>query len=209
MESRDLAFGSASARLSVNTRSDSSERADTTALAAVAGGDRESRSAVALRSARYTEIAESWGRGLARVAAHYSRSASEREDLQQEITLAIWRALPSYRGEASLRTFAYRIAHNCAISHLRRRRRTTTVEAAEAVDTAPSAERVLAREAERQRLLDAIAELPLGARQVLTLHLEGLSYAEIAAVVGITETNVSVRLTRARKALRERLGAPS
>ena len=188
----------------MNTHSNSSELA-TTPLAGVSahpGPD----AALALRKARYAEVMGQWGRGLRRVAANYSANTSEREDLQQEITLAIWRALPSFRGEASLRTFTFRIAHNCGINHIRKRRRNSTSPPVEPVDTTPSAERLLARRDQRQRLLDAIATLPLGSRQVLTLHLEGLSYAEIADVVGITETNVSVRLTRARKALRQRLG---
>ncbi len=50
-------------------------------------------------------------------------------------------------------------------------------------------------------------ELPLGLRQVVVLTLEGLSHAETAEIVGISENNVAVRLTRARAALSRRLGA--
>ena len=50
-------------------------------------------------------------------------------------------------------------------------------------------------------------ELPLGLRQVVVLTLEGLSHAEVADIVGITENNVAVRLTRARAALSRLMGA--
>ena len=158
----------------------------------------------ALRERRYQEVLREHGRGLARVAAMHSRSASERDDLLQEISLSLWRALPRFRAESSLRTFAYRVARNCAIDQIRKRRR--VVATGELVDQRPRAEDVLARRGDRQRLLDAIQELPLSQRHALTLQLEGLSYAEIAEVVGITEKNVSARLSRARKTLRERLG---
>ena len=53
--------------------------------------------------------------------------------------------------------------------------------------------------------MDAVQSLPVNQRQVVTLMLEGFSYAEIADVLGITETNVGARLTRARQMLRHRL----
>ena len=141
---------------------------------------------------------------MARVAASYARSAAEREDLSQEIALSIWTALANFRGEASLRTFAFRVAHNRAIGSLRKRRRHECAD--EVQDPSPNLETRLGEAREREQLFEAVRGLPRGLRQVLTLHLEGLSYAEIAEVVGLSETNVSVRLTRARKLLRERIG---
>lgn len=156
------------------------------------------------RQARYAEIRAAHGPALARVASTYASSAAERDDLIQEIALAIWTALPRFRGEASVRTFVFRIAHNCGVSHLRRRR--PAAAAAEVPDGAPTAQHVLEVQSDRDRLMAAIAELGVAQRQVLTLSLEGLSYAEIAEVLGLSEKNVSVRLTRARQSLRKRLG---
>ena len=59
---------------------------------------------------------------------------------------------------------------------------------------------------ERKRLMSAIQSLPVTHRQMIVLMLEGLSYGEIAEVMGITENNVAVRLTRARRALKDALG---
>ncbi|MEM8934234.1 MAG: RNA polymerase sigma factor [Acidobacteriota bacterium] len=165
--------------------------------------------------ALYDDLLAEHGAALARVAATYEAEPSRRDDLFQEICLAIWRALPSHRGESSMRTFVFRIAHNRGLSHGWRRGRTARVEqpiadrgasdAAVVVDGRPDPEvETLARDRQR-RLRAAIRSLPVAARQVLTLSLEGLPQKEIADVLGITENHVAVRLHRARTALRQRL----
>ena len=158
-----------------------------------------------LRRERYMQVLEAHGESLARVARSYAKGPTEHEDLIQEVALGLWKALPSFRGEATLKTFAYRIATNVAISHLRRRRIHEPMP--EGADDAPSPETALERAAERRRLRRAIEALPMSLRQVVVLRLEDLTYAEISGVMGITESNVSVRLTRARRQLREDLGA--
>ena len=147
------------------------------------------------------------GRSLARLAASYARIGSERDDLFQEIALAIWRALPGFRGECSERTFLFRIAHNRGISYLARRRTPTGAggEERELPDRRPNPEQALAANEESERLARAVQSLPVAHQQVVTLALEGLSYGDIADVLGISETNVGARLTRARQMLRELL----
>jgi RNA polymerase sigma-70 factor (ECF subfamily) len=112
--------------------------------------------------------------------------------------------LPRFRGECSERTFLYRIAHNRAISYLGRRPLPLVDgnEHLEVTAADPDPEKALSIEQEGQRLLDAIRQLPLPYAQVVTLTLEELSYAEIGEVLGISETNVGARLTRARDMLR-------
>jgi len=144
------------------------------------------------------------GAALARLAASYARGSDDRDDLFQDIAAAIWRALPRFRGECSERTFLFRIAHNRGIAHIARRR-PPTIELGEDLDLRderPDPEQSLSIEQERQHLLDAILKLPLGYRQVVTLALEGMSYAEIGDVLGIAESNAGARLTRARQMLR-------
>jgi len=150
------------------------------------------------------------GQALSRLASSYVRGSGEREDLLQEIALAIWRALPRFRGESSERTFLFRIAHNRAITHLGRRRLSTSDadEHFEIEDATPNPERKLSAQQEGQRLLSAIHHLPIAYAQVVTLTLEGMSYAEIAEVLGISETNVGARLTRSREMLRKLLRSP-
>jgi RNA polymerase sigma-70 factor (ECF subfamily) len=153
---------------------------------------------------RFTALLAVHGSSVARLAGAYVRDASEREDLVQEIAMAIWRALPAFRGECSERTFIFRIAHNRAVSHLARRRVpiVDVEEGVEVPDTRPNPEDALAHRERDRGVVHAIRRLPLGHRQVLTLALEGMSYAEIAEVLGISESNVGARLTRARDTLR-------
>ncbi|HVV52653.1 MAG TPA: sigma-70 family RNA polymerase sigma factor [Polyangia bacterium] len=158
------------------------------------------------KEARFAELLRVHGPGLGRVAASYARPADQ-DDLAQEISLAIWNALDGFRGEASERTFLYRIAHTRGLSHLARRR-AAGAELSQIADGAPGPEtRAVGRE-EVERLYAAIRDLPVPQRRVLTLALEGMSHAEIGACVGITAENAAVRLSRARAALRQRMEEP-
>jgi RNA polymerase sigma factor (sigma-70 family) len=157
---------------------------------------------------RFDALLESYGASLSRLAGSYVRSASDRDDLLQEIVVAIWQALPRFRGECSERTFVFRIAHNRAIAYITRRRLPLAPDDGEidVRDHRPNPEEALSTEQQGRRLLDAVQRLPVNQRQVVTLMLEGLSYADIADVLGLTETNVGARLTRARQTLRQLLG---
>jgi RNA polymerase sigma factor (sigma-70 family) len=147
---------------------------------------------------------------IRRLAASHERDPARRQDLVQDIWLAVWQALPRFRDDCSERTFIFRIAHNRAVSHIEhwQRRRTDPLE-----NDAPFAaagddpERALSQQQRRERLQTAVQALPLGLRQVVVLTLEGLSNAEVAEIIGISENNVAVRMTRARAELTRLLGA--
>ena len=149
-----------------------------------------------------------FGPSLDRLAAAYEGDPAERDDLLQDISFALWRALPAFRGECSERTFVYRVAHNRGLTH-RARRRLRVTEPLESVevmaDPRPDPEQVTIRNLTRDRLQAAVRRLPEGARQVVTLSLSGLGAAEIGDVLGITENNAAVRLSRARRALKDLL----
>lgn len=141
---------------------------------------------------------------LGRIAASYEFEPGRRQDLVQEITLAIWKALPRWRGEASLRTFVARVAHNRAIDHLAQHQRLGEDELPEQhVD--PSADPVATTEAGQRRsgLVKAVQRLPVGQRQVVVLALEGFSQSEIGQALALEENTVAQRLSRARKQLRD------
>jgi len=156
---------------------------------------------------RVTRLLAAHAASLSRLARAYVKDQADRDDLLQEIVVAIWRALPRFRGECSERTFLFRIAHNRAIAYITRRRHHTieVSEEMEIQDARPNPEEALSSEQQGRQLFDAVQRLPLNHRQTVTLMLEGLSYSEIADVLGITETNVGARLTRARQLLRKLL----
>jgi RNA polymerase sigma factor (sigma-70 family) len=145
---------------------------------------------------------------LRRLAAAYLVQEGQRDDLFQEIALALWQAIPNFRKESSERTWLYRIAHNVAISFSARtyrqgRREEALPEELDHPSPAVGAEQELLREEKRRALVDSIRQLAATDRQIILLHLEGLSYAEIEEVSGLSETAIATRLTRIRAKLKE------
>jgi RNA polymerase sigma-70 factor (ECF subfamily) len=150
------------------------------------------------------DLVSAYGPALWRLTRAYARNDVDREDLYQEILVAAWRALPRFRGDASLRTFVYRIGHNRGLTFRarsdRRARREYEIPL-EYPDPAAPPGHALERTREQARLAAAIGALSPTLAQVVILHLEELSHAEIAQVLGITPNNVAVRLNRARNEL--------
>jgi RNA polymerase sigma-70 factor (ECF subfamily) len=152
---------------------------------------------------------------LSRLAASYESRPALREELLQDIAFALWRALPSFRHEASEKTFVMRIATNRALSHIAARKgvRHFSGNAAEeagiflqVVDPGPRPEEEVASMQGAAQLQAAVRGLPLAQRQVMVLALEGLDHDEIAGVLGISEGNVAVRLHRGKALLKAALG---
>jgi RNA polymerase sigma factor (sigma-70 family) len=154
------------------------------------------------------EVVEEFGPALARIAASYERNPALREDLLQEMFLAVCRALPRLKEPSKLKPFVFRIAHNRAMTHIvRRMREPASLAEPDAIAAeAPTQEQSLIAGERSARLLEAVRTLPLAYRQAVTLVLEGLSYSEIAETLGITPNNVGVRISRARDQLRSLLG---
>ena len=155
----------------------------------------------------FDEVIGEHGPALWRVIASYAPPGAERDDLAQDVLVAVWQALPRFRKESSPRSFVLRIAHNRCLSHVWRRARQPRAqpEAPDVADARPGADEQLARNERAERFLRHLRTLPLGQREVLALALEGLSHAEIGGILRITAENVAVRLGRAREALRRSL----
>lgn len=148
---------------------------------------------------------------LVRIATSYEADPALRDDLLQDIALALWRALPTWRGEAPLRAFIARVAHNRGATHVvgQMRRSPAAPLSEQLVDLKQGPDEYAQLEQGRLRLQSAARALPLAMRQVVTLALEGFSHAEIAETLGISTNNVAVRLNRAKSALGTALGGGS
>lgn len=152
-----------------------------------------------------------------KVCAVYAGGPEEREDLFQEIAVQLWRAYPSFRGDSSFATWAYRVALNTALFRRRsaaaRPREKSSTEVGEIAATSPGPEGREGRDGpgalevrEDVRLLhECIRELRELDRAIVLLHLEGRPHAEIASVTGLSTGNVDVRVHRIKRTLRERL----
>ena len=145
----------------------------------------------------------------------------EAEDVLQETFISAYRALDRFEGRSLLSTWLYRIAYNAALMRLRKRELPYRVHRRAAREPrratrsrdnwwigAPHRTGAAETGSCARRSMAAVAALPETLRSVFVLRdIEGLSTAETAAVLDLTETNVKVRLHRARLALRERLSA--
>ena len=158
------------------------------------------------RAARFQSWLGTHGGAVLKVARAYTVTTEECQDLVQEILLQIWSSLPRFQGESSPATWCYRVALNTALDWHRRehRRRVRQQPAFEMeqrqVAAGDSGEQLIRREAV-ERLYTAIRQLPGTDAAIVLLYLEGLNYRDMAEVLGISETNVGVKLTRARQAL--------
>ena len=160
----------------------------------------------------FRRLLDAHGPALWRIAGAYARTRPDREDLYQEMLLQVWRALPSFRGEASERTWLTRIAFNVALGALRSRDARPVADAPAAVDAAPDHAPDPHAAADRRDALDrlfaAVRRLPEVDRALVVLSLEERPHAEIADVLGLSLSNVAVRLHRARRRLADLLADP-
>lgn len=167
---------------------------------ALSNGEREAR------EAQYQEVMRTLGPSLLRVGAVYGFKGADREEIEQDIAIAIWEALPGWNTSSSLRTYLFRVAHNTSIDRLRRAGRQVHLADGDEVEnqSAPgSSPESKAMERQTLRHLQRTIEtLPLLQRQVVTLAMEDVSTEEISQILGITNNYVHVLVHRARQTLR-------
>ena len=162
----------------------------------------------------FEEVYARFGSMIYHLALRLAGDPDEAADLTQEAFLRIYRHLGTFRGRSSLKTWVYQVGLNQCRSHLGRSRPTTQPLAEEGAEGArplpdpgrgPESE-ALAADTSRQ-VSAALAELPLAFREAVVLRdLEGLSYEEIADLVGVPVGTVRSRIARARDQLRVALG---
>ncbi len=159
----------------------------------------------------FEEVVEAHKGIIYTVAQSYCRSASDREDLVQEITVQLWRSFAKYDDRYKYSTWIYRIALNVAISFYRKesKRRVIAHPIPEAVfniaetdDTTTTAQQV-------GLLQQFIAELKELDKALILLYLDGRGHKEIADIMGISETNVSTKVGRIKEKLKQRFAAVS
>jgi RNA polymerase sigma factor (sigma-70 family) len=152
------------------------------------------------------QIMAEHGSMLRRVASGYVATRADREELVQDIVIALSHALRSSGDESLERMFVLRVAHNRGVSFSMRKSRFKPRPEPNA-PVSPQSDRgiPIVVEQERERLSAAIRRLPEAQRQAVMLHLEGLTPSEIASIQGTTDNTVDLRLTRAHDSLRAML----
>src|SRR6478672_10453886 len=161
-----------------------------------------------MTSAERNSVVESWIDAhksiLFKVARVYGATHSDREDLFQEIALQVWHSIEAYRGECGASTWIYRVALNTALAWRRKEHRhgqgRQDIEAATGVLIASSS-----RDPRLDWIYERIMEFDEGNRALALLMLDGFSYRDMSQILGLSESNVGVKISRIKTALTAQL----
>ncbi len=141
---------------------------------------------------------------LFKVARAYGTTHSDREDLFQEIALQVWHSVDAYRGDSAVTTWIYRVALNTALSWGRKEgkhgRGRQDFEASTALLTAAPD-----RDPRLEWIYQRIGELDEVNRSLALLMLDGFSYRDMSQILGLSESNVGVKINRIKAALAAQL----
>ena len=140
---------------------------------------------------------------LLKVARSFAAESNDRDDLLQEIVFQVWTSIPQYKDKVAESTWIYRVALYTAISWSRKesRRSQRRRELTQGADVAD--ETIVDPQVEW--LYERIAELDPIDRSLTLLLLEGFSYREMSETLGMSESNVGVRINRIKKQLTNKL----
>jgi RNA polymerase sigma-70 factor (ECF subfamily) len=147
-------------------------------------------------------IISEYGNSLFKICFGYGKSKEEAEDLLQEVYINIWRGLPTFRKESSLKTWVYRIAINTCLLSTRKKK----------IQTSCLHESVLSYSAESnpesdyfEELHEAINQLKEPEKSIILLYLDGFSHKEISDVIGISSNYVGVKINRTKTIISKKL----
>lgn len=138
-----------------------------------------------------------------KVCMMYENDRDARNDLFQEIVLQLWKSFHTFRGDAKITTWMYRIALNTAISGLRKQTRQIHTQDLNDYHLNISDREPDNSEEEFEKLQWAIRKLSEIDRAMIMMALDEVPYDEIAETMGITQNNVRVRMNRIREKLRK------
>ncbi|HEV7694305.1 MAG TPA: RNA polymerase sigma factor [Hyphomonadaceae bacterium] len=145
---------------------------------------------------------------LFKVARAYGASHADREDLFQEIALQVWNSIPAFRGDAAAFTWIYRVALNTVLAWKRKERKhgrgRQDLEAASGLLTSPSGQ-----DPRLDWIYQRISELDDVSRSLALLMLDGFSYRDMSQILGLSESNVGVKINRIKTALAAQLAKES
>ena len=153
----------------------------------------------------YERAVTDYGNALKRLTRAYEADPDRRQDVLQEIHMALWESLARFDGRSALGTWVYRVAHNTATSFCIRRKSARVqlvgLEDLELPAAGIDRERDLDERQGMARLLALIQKLRPLDRQVMLLYLEDLDARAIGEIVGLSAANVATKIHRVKKIL--------
>lgn len=161
----------------------------------------------AMKANEQQRIFDEWlgqHRGLVfKVVRAYAFNPHDQEDLFQDIATQVWNSIPKYRGDAAVTTWIYRVALYSAMTWSKKERRHRDNHRAIRKQDSPLLQASKIKNPRLDWLYEQISQLNEIDRSLTLLMLDGFSYKEIGATLGITESNVGVKLNRIKKHLTE------
>jgi RNA polymerase sigma-70 factor (ECF subfamily) len=139
-----------------------------------------------------------------KIARAFTHSAEQMEDLFQDILLQLWISLPNFQQNAKESTWIYRVAFNTAVVWDRKQKTHKKLKSI-TLNAQPANEKTDENNELIEHLYTAIRQLSKLDTSLILMSLDGLSYKQMADVSGITESNVGVKLNRAKKQLAEKM----
>ena len=134
----------------------------------------------------------------------YFSASEDRKDNFQEVVYHMWRAYPKLKNKEKIASWIYAIAINTAVSKIRKDSRYSFTEELESINI-PLSDCNIEISFDFQQLLEAIRQLKEVDKSIMLLYLEDYNYNEIGDIVGISSSNVGVRINRAKKQLKKLL----
>ena len=140
-----------------------------------------------------------WDR-IFRLCMGYVNDYTLAQDMAQETFIAVWKHLPNFRNESNVGTWVYKIATNNCLRQLENQKRLRTTE----LPVNLPEERILDIEPQIQLLYKFIAELQEIDRIIISLELEEIKQSEIAEIVGLSQSNIRVKIHRIKEQLNKK-----
>ena len=132
----------------------------------------------------------------------YADSLEDREDLQQEILIQLWKSYQNFKGNSEFSTWMYRVAINTAITYLKKEKKRTDNQTlyhfeVQNEDYNPSKDRQL------EVFYTAVQELKALEKAIIFYFMEGMSHKEIGDNLGLSEGNARVKLNRTKEKIQQ------
>lgn len=149
----------------------------------------------------FTELLHQNQRIVHKVCSLYFNSRSSKEDYKQELIIQLWKAFPSFNHQSKFSTWMYRVCLNAAIDILRKERTQPKFVKFDNNNFGTLSQPVNETSENQEKLYDAINKLSAIDKAIIALYLDEFSYKDIAEIIGITESNTGVKISRIKSSI--------